>query len=171
LAGGADVILLPEIEYDLDVITKIVAERGSRGRRFSIIAVAEGAKPRGGKLTVRRIVADSPDQVRLGGISMKLCADIETITKLEARATILGHLQRGGTPTAFDRILATRYGVAAAELVMKGEFGRMVALQGGRITDVSIEEIGGRTRTVEPEHELVRIALATGVSMGAMLQS
>jgi ATP-dependent phosphofructokinase / diphosphate-dependent phosphofructokinase len=169
LAGGADVILIPEIEYDLDAIVKIVAERGSRGRRFSIIAVAEGAKPRGGEMTVQRIVADSPDQVRLGGISIKLCADIEAATKLEARATILGHLQRGGTPTAFDRILATRYGVAAAELVMKGEFGRMVALQGGLITHVSIDEIGGRTRTVEPDHELVRIALATGVSMGANL--
>lgn len=169
MAGGADVILIPEIEYDLDYILKTVVERGSRGRRFSIIAVAEGAKPRGGKLTVQRIVADSPDQVRLGGVSMKLCVEIEAASKLEARATILGHLQRGGTPTAFDRILATRYGVAAAGLVTNGEFGRMVALQGGRITHVSIDEIGGRTRTVEPDHELVRVALATGVSMGAAM--
>ena len=167
IAGGADVILIPEIEYDLQAILETVETRSKRGRRFSIIAVSEGAKPRGGTMTVQRVVADSPDQIRLGGVSIKLCAEIEAATGLEARATILGHLQRGGSPTAFDRVLATRYGVAAAQLAAKGEFGRMVALQAGHITHVAIEEVGGRTRTVDPGHELVQAAVATGVSMGA----
>ncbi|RPI02762.1 MAG: 6-phosphofructokinase [Calditrichaeota bacterium] len=167
LAGGADVILIPEIEYDLNVIQKIVEQRSKRGRRFSIIAVAEGAKSLGGELTVQRVIHDSPDKIRLGGISIKLSADIETATNLETRATILGHLQRGGTPTAFDRILATRYGVAAADLVVQGRYGRMVALQGGRIVDVSLEEVGGRTRTVGLDHELLHVARRTGVSLGA----
>jgi 6-phosphofructokinase 1 len=166
LAGGADVILIPEIEYDLNVIAERVLQRSRRGRRFSIIAIAEGARPKGGELTVQRIINDSPDQLRLGGVSIKLCGQIEDVTGLEARATILGHLQRGGTPSAFDRILATRYGVAAAGLVRRGQFGDMVALQGNEITSVSIDEIGGRTRTVDSDHQLVKAALATGVSLG-----
>ena len=166
LASGADVILIPEIEYDLNAITDRVWERSRKGRRFSIIAVAEGAKSKGGELTVQRIVSDSPDQLRLGGISIKLASDIEDATGLETRATILGHLQRGGTPSAFDRILATRYGVAAAALVKKEKFGDMVALQGNVITTASIQEIGGKTRKVDPEHQLIKAALATGVIMG-----
>lgn len=166
LAGGADIILIPEIEYDVDIIAERVLERSSRGRRFSIIAVAEGAKAEGDGFTVQKIVADSPDKLRLGGISIKLSSEIEKITGLESRATILGHLQRGGTPTAFDRILATRYGVAAAELIRQGQFGDMVALQGNNITSVAIEKIGGKTRTVDPQHQLIKAAAATGVSMG-----
>ncbi len=166
LAGGADVILIPEIEYDLEVIAERVIERSRKGRRFSIIAVSEGAKPKGGELTVQRIVEDSPDKLRLGGVSIKLCSQIEDMTGLEARATILGHLQRGGTPSAFDRILGTRYGVAAADMVRRGQFGDMVALHGNEITSVAIEDIGGRTRTVDPEHQLIKAALATGVSFG-----
>ncbi len=166
LAGGADVILIPEIEYDLDVIAERVKERSHKGRRFSIIAVSEGAKPRGGELTVQRIVEDSPDKLRLGGVSIKLCSQIEDVTGLEARATILGHLQRGGTPTAFDRVLATRYGVAAADMVRRGHFGRMAALRGNEITSVAIEEIGGRTRKVQRDDQLISAALATGVSLG-----
>ncbi|MBN1480755.1 ATP-dependent 6-phosphofructokinase [candidate division KSB1 bacterium] len=166
LAGGADIILIPEIEYNVDVIAERVLERSRRGRRFSIVAVSEGAKAKGDDFTVQRVVEDSPDKLRLGGISIKLCSEIEDVTGLEARATILGHLQRGGTPSAFDRILATRYGVAAAELVRQQQFGDMVALQGNSITSVAIEEIGGRTRTVDPDHQLIRAATATGVSMG-----
>jgi len=166
LAGGADVILIPEIEYDVNVIAERVLERSRKGRRFSIIAVAEGAKPKGGELTVQRIIKDSPDQLRLGGISIKLCAEIEDITGLESRATILGHLQRGGTPTAFDRILATRYGVAAANLIRQKKFGEMVALQGNQITSVPIEKVGGKTRKVETDHQLIAAAIATGVSLG-----
>ncbi len=166
LASGADVIIIPEIEYDLAAVLDVIEERSRRGRRFSIIAVSEGAKPRGGELTVQRIVQDSPEKVRLGGVSIKLAAEIEAATGLESRAVVLGHLQRGGTPTAFDRILATRFGVAAADLVMKKEFGRMTALRNNLITHVSIEEVGGRTRTVDPENDLLRAALATGVCIG-----
>ena len=166
LAGGADVILIPEIEYDVDVIAERVLERSRKGRRFSIVAVSEGAKPKGGELTVQRIIEDSPDKLRLGGISMKLCSQIEDITGLESRATILGHLQRGGTPTAFDRILGTRYGVAAAEMVRNEQFGYMAALRGNKVSAVSIDEVGGKTRLVTTDDQLVQAALATGVSLG-----
>jgi phosphofructokinase-like protein len=108
LASGADIILIPEIDYDFDCICRIVQGRSKKGRRFSIIAVAEGAKPRGGERVISRIVSDSPDKIRLGGIAIKLGNQIEDATGLETRATILGHLQRGGSPTPFDRILATR---------------------------------------------------------------
>ena len=167
LAGGADVILIPEIEYDLDAIAERVLQRSRKGRRFSIVAVSEGAKPKGGELTVQRIIEDSPDQLRLGGVSMKLCSQIEDLTGLESRATILGHLQRGGSPTAFDRILGTRYGVAAADLVRNRKFGRMVALCGNNITSVALEDIGGKTRLVSANDQLVQAALATGVILGA----
>ncbi len=166
LAAGADIILIPEIEYDLQAIADRVLLRSKKGRRFSIVAVAEGAKPKGGEWTVQRVVEDSPDKLRLGGISIKLSSQIEDLTGLEARATILGHLQRGGSPTAFDRILATRYGVAAAELILKGQFGDMVAWRSGRIDTVPIAEVGGKTRKVNPQHPIVQAALATGVIMG-----
>ncbi|MBN1541911.1 6-phosphofructokinase [candidate division KSB1 bacterium] len=166
IAGGADIILLPELEYDLDVVCERCIARSHKGRRFSIIAVSEGAKPIGGKHVVSRIVEDSPDQIRLGGIAIKLGNDIEDQTGLETRATVLGHLQRGGSPTAFDRVLATRYGVAAAELVARGEFNQMVALQGNEIVSVPISEVGGKTRTVPLDSSLIAAAKAVGTSMG-----
>ncbi len=166
LASGADVILIPEIEYDVQAIADRVLLRSKKGRRFSIVAVAEGAKPQDGELTVQRVIQDSPDQLRLGGISIKLSAQIEDLTGLEARATILGHLQRGGSPSAFDRILATRYGVAAAELIMQNKFGDMVAWQNGGIRSIPIEKVGGKTRKVDPDHPMVQAALATGAIMG-----
>ena len=171
LASGADIILIPEIEYDLDMICQKVLERSKKGRRFSIIAVAEGAKPEDGELTVSRVIEDSPDQLRLGGISIKLGNQIEDKTGLETRATVLGHLQRGGTPTAFDRILATRYGVAAAQLVATNKFDRMVALQGNEITSVPIKDIGGKTRTVPLDSPLIWVAESVGVSLGNNTQT
>ncbi len=166
LASGADIILIPELDYEIDVVCEKVEERSHKGRRFSIIAVAEGAKPKGGELVVSRIVEDSPEKIRLGGISIKLANDIEDRTGLETRATVLGHLQRGGTPTAFDRILATRYGVGAADLVASATFNRMVALQGRSIVSVPIEEIGGRSRNVPPDSSLLTIAESVGASLG-----
>ena len=166
LASGADIILIPEIEYDLQVIAERVHERSKKGRRFSIIAVAEGAKSKDGELTVQRVIKDSPDQLRLGGISLKLQSQIEDLTGLEARATILGHLQRGGSPTAFDRILATRYGVAAADLILNEKFGDMVAWQSGTISSISIKEVGVKTRKVDPQHPMVAAAKAIGAIMG-----
>jgi len=166
LASGADVILIPELDYDFDKVCNIVEERSKKGRRFSIIAVAEGAKPKGGEHVVSRIVADSPDKIRLGGIAITLGNKIEDVTGLETRATILGHLQRGGSPTPFDRILATRYGVAAAERVAAGRFDEMVALQGNRIVSVPIEEIGGKTKTVPVDSGLLDVAESVGTSLG-----
>jgi len=166
LASGADIILIPELEFDLDVVAEKVIERSKKGRRFSIIAVAEGAKNIGGEYNVKRIVDNSPDKIRLGGISITLGAKLEERTGLETRATILGHLQRGGTPTAFDRLLATRYGVAAADLIRNRRFGRMVAMQGVNITDVSIESVAGKMRHVNADHPLIKAALAIGTSLG-----
>jgi 6-phosphofructokinase 1 len=166
IAGGADVILLPEIEYDLDVICAKVKERSHKGRRFSIIAVAEGAKPRGGDVVISRVVKDSPDQIRLGGIALKLGNDIEDLTGLATRTTVLGHLQRGGSPTAFDRVLATRYGVAAADLIARGRINRMVALRGRDIDSVPIEEVGGKTRLIPMDSPLLEVARAVGTNLG-----
>ncbi|MDZ7723200.1 MAG: ATP-dependent 6-phosphofructokinase [candidate division KSB1 bacterium] len=166
LAGGADIVLIPEIEYDLEEICDVVRERSHRGRKFSIIAVAEGAKPQGGELTVARTVKDSPEKIRLGGIAWKLSTEIEDETGLECRATVLGHLQRGGTPTAHDRILATLYGVAAAELIANRQFDRMVALQNNKITSVPIKEIGGKTRFVDKDNRLIKAVLSVGSSLG-----
>lgn len=166
IAGGADVILIPEIEYELDAICAKVEERSRIGRRFSIIAVSEGAKPRGGEVVVSRIVKDSFEAIRLGGISIKLGNEIEDRLGRETRATVLGHLQRGGSPTAFDRILATRFGVGAADLLVQGKFNQMVALRGDQIVSVPIHEVGGRTRTVPPDSPLLAAAEAVGTCLG-----
>jgi 6-phosphofructokinase 1 len=166
LAGGGDVILIPEIPYDLDKICRVVVERGKRGRRFSIVVVAEGAKPVGGEMVVRQTVKDSTDPVRLGGIGQVLANRIEENTGLESRVTVLGHLQRGGTPTAFDRVLATRFGVKAAELCSSGASGVMVALKGADIVAVPVADVGDKTRLVTPDHPLVNVARRVGASLG-----
>lgn len=166
IASGADVILIPEIPYDLQVICKRVLERSRRGRRFSIVAVAEGAKPKGGDVVVSRIVKDSVEKVRLGGIAIKLGNEIEDCTGLETRATVLGHLQRGGSPTAFDRILATRFGVGAVDLLMSGQFNRMIALQQNELTSIPIDEVGGKMRPVPLDSPLLHVAEAVGTSFG-----
>ena len=166
IAGGADVILLPEIEYDLNQICEKVVERSRFGKRFSIIAVSEGSKPIGGEVVVSRIVKDSHESILLGGVSIKLGNDIEDLTGLETRATVLGHLQRGGPPTPNDRILATRFGVCAAELVTHGQFNQMVALRGTDIVSVHITEVGGKTRTVPLDSPLLDVAEAVGTFLG-----
>lgn len=166
IAGGADIILIPEIEYDIEAICAKVRERRDHGRNFSIIAISEGAKPKGGQMSVSRVVADSPDAIRLGGIAFKLGDEIEKCTGLETRATVLGHLQRGGSPSANDRLLATRFGVAAADAVAAGKMNQMVAVRGDSIGLVPIKEIGGRTRTVPADHPLLDVAKAVGTSLG-----
>jgi len=166
IAGGGDVILLPELPYDVDKICEVVQKRSKEGRRFSIIVVAEGAKPKGGELVVQRVVKESTDPIRLGGIGNLVAKEIEEKTGLESRVTILGHLQRGGTPTAFDRILATRFGVKAAELCYDGVGGVMVAVRGTDIVAVPLADIAGKTRTVEPDHPLILVAEKVGTCMG-----
>lgn len=166
IAGGADVILIPEIPYDIKKVAQKINDRKNRGKSFSIIVVAEGAKPLGGEMVVGKIVKDSPDPVRLGGIGNYVAQQLENLTCLETRVTVLGHVQRGGSPTPYDRILSTRYGVAAVELVQAEKFGMMVSLQGDTITAVPIEEAVGKLKNVPPDGELVRVAKSIGVEFG-----
>ncbi len=165
IAGSADVILLPEIPYDINKIVEKIEDRKKHGKLFTIIVVAEGAKPKDGEVMVAKIVADSPDPIRLGGIGNKLAQDLEKIVKeREVRCTVLGHIQRGGTTGTFDRILSTRYGVAAVELIKDGKFGSMVCLKGKEITYDSLENVIGNNKKVDPNGELVNVAKKIGIS-------
>ncbi len=166
VAGGADVILIPEFEYDIDEVVRLIQDRESYGRSFTIIAVAEGAKPRGGDLVVRDVVEESPDPVRLGGIGRLLEMQLRERVKSEVRTTILGHVQRGGTPTAYDRNLATVFGTYAAAMVADREYGRMVALRDNHVTSVPFEDVANKTRTVPRNAPMVAAALAVGTSFG-----
>lgn len=167
ISGSADVILIPEIPYRLDKIMDKIHERQQNGKLFSIIVVAEGAKPHGGNVVISKIVPDSPDPVRLGGIGHKLASDLEAhISDQEIRTTVLGHLQRGGTPTTYDRILSTRYGVAAVELMNESRFGNMVCLKGNKMSYNHLENVIGHLKTVDPDGELVRVAKSIGIEFG-----
>lgn len=167
IAGSADVILIPEIPYDTNKIVAKIKERGQRGKPFTIIVVAEGAKPLGGDVVVQRIVSDSPDPIRLGGIGNKLVHDLEQlVSDHEIRCTVLGHLQRGGNTSTFDRILSTRYGVAAVDLIHEGRFGNMVCLKGDKMVYEHLENIIGQVKLVDPENEVVRTARSIGISFG-----
>jgi phosphofructokinase-like protein len=165
VAGGADVILIPEIPYDLDKVAARIRAREALGARFSIVVVAEGARPVGGSVSVVR-AADGDNSERLGGVAARITPELETLTGKEARAVVLGHLQRGGSPTSFDRILATRFGARAVEFVMDGAFGSMVAFQPPDIVAVPLEAMVGRTRTVPLDSDLLRTARAMGISLG-----
>lgn len=166
VASGGDIILIPEIPYEIDVICDKIKTRNRDGRNFSIIVIGEGAKPEGGEMVVKRLIANSPDKIRLGGISNQLAAQIEGITTLETRVTILGHLLRGGTPTAFDRILASRFGSEAVHLAYQRKFGNMVALQGNAISSIPIEQVAGRLRKVEKQNPLLLTAISLGTCLG-----
>ncbi len=166
VAGGGDIILIPEIPYDIEAVCREVVRRSRAGKRFSIVVVAEGAKPIGGEMTVAKMVKDSPDPVRLGGIAHVLADQISRKTHLEARATVLGHLQRGGTPTAVDRVLSTKFGYHAAELAVRGKFGRMVALQGHDVVDVPLEKAVAEIKKVPVNHPLIAAARAVGTCFG-----
>ena len=166
VAGGGDVILIPEIPYDLEKVIEVLRARSRTGKRFSIVVVSEGARPKGGQMTVERTVKDSHDPVRLGGVGAKLAADIEAACGIETRYTILGHLQRGGTPTHFDRVLATRFGVHAMELIAAGRCGRMVCLRGQDITSVPMARAVAKLKLVPRNHPLVKAARSVGTSFG-----
>ena len=167
IAGGADVVLIPEIPFTLEKVAEKIRQRKERGRSFSIVVVAEGAKPAGGEMTVSRVVKGSPDPVRLGGIGNSISAALEGLTGLETRVTVLGHLQRGGKPSAYDRILASRYGVAAVGMARRGEFGMMAALRGTEIIAVPLEEAVDGLRNVSPNGQLVTTAKNLGICFGA----
>jgi 6-phosphofructokinase 1 len=166
VAGGGDIILIPEIPYSLSAVAAKVKERKRKGKRFSIVVIAEGAKPRGGEVVVRKIVEKSADPIRLGGVGFVLGEQLEKMTGTETRTVVLGHLQRGGSPTASDRILATQLGARAVEAVVAGEFGRMVAVRGGKITTVALETVAGGPRIVPRAHPLIAAARALGTSFG-----
>lgn len=151
LAGGADVILIPEKPFDIDEVCEYIRRRQKRGRNFSLIVVAEGAKPKGGKEIVYSESIDEFGHISLGGVGYYLGKEIERCTGIDTRVVVLGHLQRGGSPTAFDRILATRFGMAAIDLAHEGKFGHMVALQGNKIVPVPLRDVIGKRKTVDLE--------------------
>jgi 6-phosphofructokinase 1 len=165
LAGTADVILIPEIPYDTGRVCEKIMERDRNGRHFSIVVVAEGAYPRGGQQSV--IGASLPGQARrLGGVADTIAREIQQITGKETRSLVLGHLQRGGSPTGYDRLLAARFGGAAVRAVADGKWGEMVALQSPHIVTVPIRDVLKEPKRVDPSHDVVQTARATGISFG-----
>ncbi len=166
IAGGGDIILIPEMPYDVNAIVAKVKERNRKGKRFSIIVVAEGAKPKGGDIVIQRMVKESADPVRLGGVGFVLGEQIEKLTGLETRTVVMGHLLRGGEPCAFDRVLSTRFGTKAVEMVNKKQFGCMVAARKETITHVLISKIAKGPRTIPRGHPLIKSAMSVGTSFG-----
>jgi len=164
VSGGADVILIPEIPFKFESIMKKIRERADKGRKFSLLAVSEGAKPMGGGQVYSR-KGDEVYVPRLGGIGQVVAEYIED-QGFESRVTVLGHVQRGGTPTAFDRWLATRYGAAAVRLAARGGFDRMVALASGEITDIELAKAVAVPKRVNPEGDAVITARNIGISFG-----
>lgn len=166
IAGGADIILIPEIPYKMESIIAEIQRRRAQGKEFSIIVVAEGAKPEGGEMTVARMVKGSFEPVRLGGVGEKLVREIEELTGIESRCTVLGYLQRGGSPTAFDRILCTRYGVAAAEACLRGEHNVMASLCNDSIVMVDLQRAAAAFRPVPLDNDLIKAGRQIGVCFG-----
>ncbi|MBN1947918.1 MAG: ATP-dependent 6-phosphofructokinase [Bradymonadales bacterium] len=166
LAGGADIILIPEIPFTMEKVVEAIREREAMGRRFTIICVAEGAKPSGGNQVIREIVKDSAETVRLGGIGEQIATWLNEEKVAECRSTALGHIQRGGSACAFDRNLCTRLGTHAVHAVAEGKFGQMVVLKNWKMDLVPIHEAIAKIRHVDPEGDLVRSARDTGVSFG-----
>jgi 6-phosphofructokinase 1 len=180
MAGGADVILIPEIPYDVERVAEAIRERSRKGKNFSIVAVAEGAlsiheaaaaatADPGGKAKGRKKVVSAPmpaEESEYAVRTVRLAKKLEQLTGLEARITILGHLQRGGIPSAADRLLATRLGTAATELIVKGRYGVMVAAHGDGTRPVKLEDVAGKVKTVPPDHSWVKSARDVGTCMG-----
>jgi ATP-dependent phosphofructokinase / diphosphate-dependent phosphofructokinase len=166
IAGGADVILIPEIPFSWDAIFKLIEDRRRRNRKFSIIVVAEGAAPSGGPQIIQETADQTHGLVRFGGIGYLVGQEIARNLKMETRVTVLGHIQRGGKPSTFDRLLATRFGVEAVHMVVRNQFGSMVALRDGKIISVPLEEAIGRQKLVDPEGQLVKTAESIGISLG-----
>ncbi|HSL23222.1 MAG TPA: ATP-dependent 6-phosphofructokinase [Vicinamibacterales bacterium] len=165
IAGGADVILIPEIPYDLERVAARIAARERWGARFHIVVVAEGAKPKGGTTAV--VEEARPGRVeRLGGAGQRVADALEDLTGKEARTTVLGHLQRGGSPSSYDRVLATRLGTRAVDLVLDRQFGHMVASKPPDITAVPLANVVHRTKYVPLDSDVVRTARAVGITLG-----
>ena len=166
VASGADVILIPEIPFNMEAVTAKCLHRSKHGKRFTIIAAGEGAHPAGGEMIVDHVDESSPDPIRLGGVGRHVAQEIERRCGLESRSIVLGHIQRGGTPTPFDRVLATVLAHHAVELAAAGKFGELVVFKEGKVSSVPIERIAGKIKTVPPDDPLVRAARAVGTSFG-----
>ncbi len=183
IAGGADVALIPEIPYDINKAVEKINERKKLGKEFSIVVVAEGAAPKGGDITVvnTRNNGVGVDNTQLGGVGQVVARQLEKLTGLEARNTTLGYMQRGGTPTAFDRVLSTKYGAKAMELALEGKFGVLTVIKNGKLDYVPLEEVVGRNtkigavsgntaesnlRKVTMDHDLVKTARDIGICLG-----
>ena len=164
IAGGASVILIPEIAFDMEKVANVIKARDAAGQHSTLVVVAEGAKLSDGELVT--IAENSGGEVRLGGVGEKVAQRIEQLTGKETRACTLGHLQRGGGPTALDRILGTRFGVMAVNLAKEKRFGRMVSYQAYHVDSVPIEDAVHQLRLVDPEGEMVRAAKAVGICLG-----
>ena len=165
IAGGADVILIPEIPFDLERVARHIVSREQLGARFSIAVVAEGATAVGGRYTVLEAGSSSKAE-RLGGVGARIATELAGLTNREARSVLLGHLQRGGDPTSFDRILATRFGTKALELAVAGHFGVMVALRAGELAAVELQNVIGRMNMVPRDSDTVQAARAVGIEFG-----
>jgi len=158
IAGGADVILIPEKPFSIREICRYIKHRQKRGRNFSLVVVAEGAKPKGGAEIVYSESVDEFGHIRLGGVGYYVGKEIEKCMPIETRVVVLGHLQRGGSPTPFDRILATRFGIAAVDLVHERKFGRMVAVHGNKMGSVALKDVVGKRKTVDLQlYDIARV--------------
>jgi len=159
IAGGADVVLIPEVPFELEDVVQVINARRERGRPFSIVVIAEGACPKGKKdAYLKTDKVDDFGHVQLGGVSVALAKDLEKMTGLDCRTTILGHVQRGGTPTAFDRFLATRFGICAVDMVHKEQWGHMAALRGTEIVPIPLEDCVKKEKLVPLElYEVAKV--------------
>ena len=183
IAGGADVALIPEIPYDINSAARKIINRKNRGKSFSVVVVAEGAKPIGGNISVANVRDNGAgvDNTKLGGAGERVARELEKLTGLEARCTVLGYMQRGGTPTSYDRVLSTKYGSKAMELALNGEFNRLAVIRDGKLSSVSLEEVVGdnkvigavsgntpesNIRKVTMDHDLVKTARHIGINLG-----
>ena len=166
IAGGADVILIPEIPYEIERVAKVVEARAKAGKSFSILAVAEGAMDKE-EAKMKKKEREAKRAASPQSISQRIAAQLQELAGVEARAVIPGHIQRGGSPSAYDRVLSTQFGVHAAELIRDGIFGVSVALVGNTITHNPLNEIAGVPKLVPPDHQMIQIARNIGISFGA----
>ena len=166
IAGGADIVLLPEIPYDINVIANAIKKREEEGKHFTILAVAEGAITKEDAALSKKEYQKKIAESKYPSISYALAHQIEEATGQECRVTVPGHTQRGGSPSSYDRILSTRFGVRAAELIVEGKFGYMVALKNNEIVPVPLEKIAGKLKYVDPDSDLIHEAKLSGISFG-----
>ena len=167
IAGGADIILLPEIPYDMDIIVNAIKERTRKGKRFSILAVAEGAiSKEDAALSKKELKEKKKNSAAYPSVAYEIGAQITERTGQEVRVTVPGHMQRGGEPCPYDRVLSTRLGAAAASLIQEKKYGYMVAIENDKITETPLSEVAGRLKTVDPDSDIVRHAKMVGISFG-----